>query len=436
MTSKKVTGFRFWLKTAEARYDGMVPIYARITVNGKRTEISLKEFAQAQHWCGKAQRLDYRADGAGSLNDKLDAIQANLLDCRNQLRAEGKLVTAMAIKLRYLKKDNTVVTLLELIAYHRNNCLKLLAPGTAKNYNATETYLSRFLRKVRNCSDVPLTQIDYAFIIAFESYLRACPPIRKCQPLNNNGIMKHLERFNKMMGLATKFGWIKRNPFVLHSLRFEEYEAAFLEKNELDYLATFDLDHSGHQRVRDVFMFSCYTGLSYIEVRNLKKTDIVTGIDGEEWISVRRQKTKTVVKVPLLEQAKAILERYSEHPKETNGFVLLPVYTDQKINKYLKVIASSCGIHKNLTFHVARHTFATTVTLLNDVPLETVSKMLGHTKLSTTQRYARVVEKKISKDMAVLKQKLKGNQPDYIEPESNGSSSKGEQNFQPLRLVR
>ena len=132
MKSKKVTGFRFWLKTSEARNDGMVPIYARITVNGKRTEISLQEFAQAQYWCGKAQRLDYRTDGAARLNDKLDSIQANLLDCRNQLKAEGKVVTARAIKSRYLKEDNKIVTLLELMDYHRKNCLKLLAPERPK----------------------------------------------------------------------------------------------------------------------------------------------------------------------------------------------------------------------------------------------------------------------------------------------------------------
>ena len=159
--------------------------------------------------------------------------------------------------------------------------------------------------------------------------------------------------------------------------------------------------------VRDVFVFSCYTGLCYIEVKNLKTGDIVNGIDKEDWIMVRRQKSKTPVKLPLLEEAKRILDKYKNYSLAVNANKLLPVYSDQKINKYLKEIAKLCNIKKNLTFHVARHTFATTITLLNDVPLETVSKMLGHTKLSTTQKYARVVEKKISKDMLELRSKLK-----------------------------
>ena len=159
--------------------------------------------------------------------------------------------------------------------------------------------------------------------------------------------------------------------------------------------------------VRDVFVFSCYTGLCYIEVKNLKTGDIVNGIDKEDWIMVRRQKSKTPVKLPLLEEAKRILEKYEEDSHNVNTNELLPVFSDQKINKYLKEIAKLCKIKKNLTFHVARHTFATTVTLLNDVPIETVSKMLGHTKLSTTQKYTRVVEQKISKDMSSLRSKLK-----------------------------
>ena len=281
----------------------------------------------------------------------------------------------------------------------------------------TEAYLDRFIKKQFNSNDLHLTQINYSFIVKFESYLRTCPPLRKSQPLHNNGIMKHLERLQKLTTLALKHGWIKANPFALYELKFEEFDCPFLEQFEVDKMSILSMQKKSMRLVRDIFIFSCYTGLCYIEVKNLSKNDIATGVDGEQWIMVRRQKSKTPVKLPLLEEAKEVLEKYSDYPCAENDYSLLQVFSDQKINQYLKKIAKLCKIEKNLTFHVARHTFATTIALLNDVPIETVSKMLGHTKLSTTQKYARVVEKKISKDMALLKDKLKRSRqsPQYKE---------------------
>jgi site-specific recombinase XerD len=171
----------------------------------------------------------------------------------------------------------------------------------------------------------------------------------------------------------------------------------------------YPISNNSMRLVRDVFVFACYTGLCYIEVKNLKKKSVVVGIDGEQWIMVRRQKSSTPVKLPLLDEAKAILKKYANYPCSKNNYSLLRVFSSQKVNQYLKDIARLCGIDKNLTFHVARHTFATTVTLTNDVPIETVSKLLGHKKLSTTQKYARVIEKKISNDTIQLKAKLKAN---------------------------
>ena len=211
-------------------------------------------------------------------------------------------------------------------------------------------------------------------------------------------------------------------------MKFEDYDSDFLEEAEIQRLASVGIRDSGKGIVKDIFLFACYTGLSYIEVKLLKRGDIVTGIDGEEWINVKRKKTKTPVRVPLLSQAKGILDKYSDFPDVKNGHTLLPVYSNQKVNKYLKIIASNAGIKKHLTFHVARHTFATTITLMNNVPLETVSKLLGHTKLSTTQKYARVVEKKISKDMAQLKSVLETNEKKEV--------VNGGQPLANLRIVR
>lgn len=409
MTVTHTFNVHFWLKRTAIKKDGTIPIYARIWIDSLYTDVSTKEAVPERHWCAKAARVKKRRENARSLNETLDFILSQIKKAYSQLKNEGRPISARAIKARYQGKDKAVLTCRDLMDYHRDNELKKLAPGTAKNYNATEKYVVRFIKKEFKSDDIHLAQINYSFIVQFEDYLRSCPPLRKSQPLNNNGIMKHLERLQKFTTLALKHGWLKTDPFALYQLKYEEFDCPFLERDELDTIAMLTIPRENMRVVRDVFIFSCYTGLSYIEVKNLNKSDIVNGIDGGQWIMVRRQKTKTPVKLPLLDEAKAILEKYANYPAVENNYSLLRVFSGQKINQYLKKIAKLCNIEKNLTFHVARHTFATTITLLNDVPIETVSKLLGHTKLSTTQKYARVIEKKISKDMAQLKSKLKTN---------------------------
>ncbi|MBO0356170.1 MULTISPECIES: site-specific integrase [Flagellimonas] len=407
MTTTHTFNVHFWLKKASIKRDGTTPIYARIWIDSMPVDISAKESVLENNWCDKANRVRTRATNAKSINDALDEINSSIKKAYKQLKDEGRPITAQTVKLRYLGKDRAILTCKDLMRYHRENELKKLAPGTAKNYRATEKYVDRFIKKEFKVDDVYLAQMDYSFIVNFEDYLRCCPPLRKSQPLNNNGIMKHLERLQKFTTLALKHGWLKADPFALYQLKYEEFDCPFLERDELDTMTNLSISLESMRLVRDIFIFSCYTGLCYIEVKNLSKNDIVTGVDGEQWIMVRRQKSNTPVKLPLLDEAKEILEKYADYPCEENGHSLLRVFSDQKINQYLKKIAKLCKIEKNLTFHVARHTFATTIALLNDVPIETVSKMLGHTKLSTTQKYARVIEKKISKDMAQLKEKLK-----------------------------
>lgn len=414
MRTSKTFSIHFWLKKTGKKSDGQIPIYARITVDGIRADVSTKRNVQENHWVSSANRINPRVSGAKTVNEYLDDVYAKLIDCHKQLHIESKLITAQAVKLRYLGKDKNVSTLKELLDYHFKNEIPKLEPGTAKNYSATEKYLIKFLKEKLKTPDVKLATIDYSFITSFENYLRTCKPLKVNQPLTNNGIMKHQERFQKILNIALRFRWILHNPFVLYQLKFDEYDSDFLEVHELESFKNLTFKDKGLQLVSDIFVFACYTGLSYIEVKLLKKDGIVTGIDGEQWINVKRKKTKTPVKVPLLNEAKHILDKYADYPNVKNDFSLLPVFANQTVNRYLKTIAKKVGIKKHLTFHVARHTFATTITLLNDVPLETVSKLLGHTKLSTTQRYARVIEKKISQDFSNLKNILKANKKEKV----------------------
>jgi len=407
MNSSNSFSISFWLKKSAKKKDGRIPIYARIRFEGRYSDLSVHRTTLEERWCPILGKIDHRANQANSINRYLDDVHAKLMECHRQLMAEGAVINAKIIKLRYLGKDKAVKTLKDIMEFHRIHEMPKLAKGTIKNYSATETYLLRFVKKRYRSADIKLAFIDYAFILEFETYLRNCESIVKNIPLSNNGIMKHMERFKKLVTLAFKFGCMSQNPFTLYTMKFESYDSDFLEEEDIQRVMNLVVKEPGINVVRDIFLFSCYTGLSYIEVKLLKQGDIVKGIDGDLWINVERKKTKTPVKVPLLYQAECILEKYKDHPKDENKHTLLPVFSNQKVNKYLKTIAQQAGINKYLTFHVARHTFATTITLMNNVPIETVSKLLGHTKLSTTQKYARVVEKKISKDMNVLKSILK-----------------------------
>lgn len=377
-------------------------IYVRITVDGRRAEISLKRSIPSKEWDNSRNRGRGGSQRIRALNAYLDSVYSELLDCHKELLEENRVVSSNAIKSRYLGEDDNSKTLRELIKYHNENMSIVLKKGTMKNYYTTEKYLHRFLSKKRKVNDVRLKQLNYAFVTDFEHFLRNYRDSKKNLLLGNNGVMKHLERFKKMLNLAVKLEWMDKNPFNQFQLKYNKYDRQFLDEEELEQLESTEMGNERLERIRDCFVFSCYTGLSYVDVKELNSNNIVKGIDGNHWISTKREKTDKPVKVPLLPKAREILEKYMQCPEMENKEGLLPISSNQKTNAYLKEIADSCDIDKNLTFHVARHTFATTVMLSNGVPIETVSKLLGHSKLSTTQIYARVVESKISEDIGNL----------------------------------
>ena len=291
----------------------------------------------------------------------------------------------------------------DIISYHKEDMDGKLKWGTQKNYYTTQKYLAKFMLKAYRTTDMYLRELDYNFIIKFEKHLRNHMPEDHQKPMGNNTVMKHIERLRKLINLAFKLGWIERDPFVNFKAQFIKTERCFLSPEELRSIEKKQFSIERLQLVKDLFVFSCYTSLSYIDVINLTENNISIGIDGELWIYYKREKTAKSIRIPLLPKALEIIEAYkskqkSKHKEKT----LFPNISNQKLNAYLKEIADLCGIEKNLTFHIARHTFATTVMLSNGVPIETVSKLLGHAKLSTTQIYARVVEAKISEDIQNL----------------------------------
>ena len=384
----------------------VLSIYVRITVSKKVAEVSLKRTVDAAFWDGATESVRGNKKLSLQLNPLLDDVRYNLMESFRKLHTEGRPITAETLKDCFSGKEPSNSTLCGLMTYHNENMKAVLAPGTLKNYFTTERYVKLFLVKKHRAKDMSLSELNFQFITEFELFLRKTAPLMENNPLTNNGVMKHMERLRKMVTLAAKMEWIPKDPFQRYSLKFQKVDKTFLIPSELTLVEHTDLPVQKLYLARDLFVFSCYTGLAYVDLVNLHPSHICIGMDGGYWIKTSRKKTETSVNVPLLPQAKSILEKYKNDPRAAVRNRVFPNLSNQKMNDYLKDIAGHCGVKKPFSFHTARHTFATTVTLSNGVPIETVSKMLGHTKLSTTQIYARVLEKKVSEDMQQLQKRL------------------------------
>lgn len=405
MRSTNTFAILFWINTSRVS-NGAAKLYVRVTVNQKRVNISLKRSIAISQWDSKGKRAKGNASNARELNYYLDQVQAQLFRCYQDLRLADELVTAKIIKAKFLGEDQKSKTLLELIGYHSNKIEGTLARGSIKNFEVSVGYVKRFLGQEMKTDDINLKQLNYKFICDFENFLHHYWPKGHPKAMGNNTVMKHIQRLRKIITLGYHIEWLDRDPFVRWKPTFEKKQREFLSENELSNLESYRFPLERLDRVRDLFVFSCYTGISYADLIKLNRDNIHLGIDGGKWIMTKRQKTKTSVKVPLLNKAQELIDKYDGHPITQVTETLLPVITNEKLNLYLKEVADACGIRKNLTFHMSRHTFATTVTLSNGVPIETVSKLLGHTKLATTQIYARVLEQKVSKDMSALRKTL------------------------------
>jgi len=294
--------------------------------------------------------------------------------------------------------------LLEIFQEHNDQVTQLVgkdfAAGTLERYETSLKHTRSFIQWKYKADDIDIKKLNYGFISGYEFWLKS---VRNC---NHNSTMKYLANFKKIVILCLKNGWISKDPFLGFKMSKKEVVREFLTEEELQLMQSKKFVSERINQVRDIFLFSCFTGLAYADVKKLKRSEINNGIDGEKWVFTSRQKTDTASRIPLLPLALQIMEQYANHPQCNNTGRLFPVLSNQKMNAYLKEIADICGLNKELTYHIARHTFATTVTLSNGVPIETVSKMLGHTNIKTTQQYAKILDLKISMDMQQLVKKM------------------------------
>jgi site-specific recombinase XerD len=386
--------------------DEKVPIYARVTINGERMDLSMKQKIKIEDWSDQKGMAKTKKEEFRILNNYLEQMRSSFVECYRDMTIKKKVINIDTFKDTYYGHDENEMTLFKLTTYHNQDMKETIAWGTLKNYFTTQKYLEKFLKERKHLSDISLKDINYKFVTEFEYFLKSFKPLDHHKALSNNGVMKHMERFRKMINVALKNEWLEKDPFKAYKLKFTKYERGYLTAKELERIERKDFEFERLQYVKDLFIFSCYTGLAYTDAMKLTPANFIRGIDGDYWLTTQRQKTGTAVKIPLLPKAKEIIEKYKNNPKSLNDGTLFPNISNQRLNGYLKEMADVCKIDKNLTFHLARHTFATTVTLSNGVPIESVSKMLGHTKITTTQVYAKVIESKLSDDMKLLKQKL------------------------------
>lgn len=394
----------FFLKKRINYTEGPVAIYIRFSVDGKRAEASTGKTCDPKKWNSKAKRASGTKEDIKSLNAHLDELQSQILKIQKWMILNDEHITAESLKNRFIGKAEKVRTLISVFEDHNLKMRTLVGKefekSTLQRYETALMHTRDFMKWKHNISDIPVSNINFEFLNEFEYYLRS---VRNCA---NNSAIKYIKNLGKIVRICLGNGWLTVDPYINYKPKTTKVHRVVLTKDELSKIAEKHFFIERLNQVRDIFLFSCYTGLAYVDVRKLKRSEVEKGIDGKLWIYTHRQKTDSLSRIPLLPMALNIIRKYEEHPQCITDDLLLPVISNQKMNAYLKEIADVCGIDKLLTFHIARHTFATTVTLNNGVPIETVAKMMGHSSIKTTQIYAKVLDHKISNDMEVLRSKL------------------------------
>ncbi|MDC6367780.1 MULTISPECIES: site-specific integrase [Flavobacteriaceae] len=394
-----------YIRKSRLNQQGEADLFLRITVNYKRAEFSIQRKIRPEKWCSIRGRVKGSNSHSKELNHYLDELETKAFKIHSKLVLKKKPFTAETIKHKMLNTESSNKTLLGVYDEHNKQIEQLLgleySYGAYRRHIRTRNHLASFVQKEYKMKDIFMKEVDLTFINRFHHFL-------KTQKIGNqNTITKYVVNFKKIMRIAVANNWVNQDPFYHWKAKWKKVERDILTELELRSLIDQEFDIPRLEQIRDIFVFSCFTGLAYVDVKKLSSNHIVLGLDGKRWIKIKRSKTDSRSVVPLLPTSEAILSKYKDHTLTKEHDLLLPVISNQKTNAFLKEIATICKIQKNLTFHLARHTFATTVTLANGVPIESVSKMLGHQSLKTTQIYAKVIDKKLMDDMEVVKAKFK-----------------------------
>jgi site-specific recombinase XerD len=404
MKKQETFSLRFFTRKSRGVKDGYSPLFVRVTVNSIRLEMSMSWNIPDSIWDDKMQKCIGNSKEARAVNSFLEAIIFKLNDIRQRLIIEGKEITADLIRARYKGEpdpdDIPNPTFLELYDEHNRKFKELIgtkdhSSETYKRHKVSKKHVYDFIKEVYKVEDLSFDKVDYRFLCDFEHYLKS---VRKC---NQNSTMKYIKNMGKIVNQAHAEGYMSINPFSKFKLSFEKVKRDPLTEKEVKAIISLELDER-LEKIRDLFVFCIYTGLAFVDLENLTMNDLHEDKEGILWIAKNRNKTDVEFRIPVLSIPKALIEKHADHPLRCTKKMVMPVVSNQKYNAYLKEIAALAKIRKKLTTHLARHTFATTITLANGVPIEVVSKMLGHSSIRTTQIYAQVQERLIKNSMEKL----------------------------------
>ena len=387
----------FIIKKAKLLKNSEAPICMRITVNKRVAEVMIKRSIPVDLWNQKKECSKGKDRVATELNHYINTVRAKVLQIHRELETDNKPITADIIKDCFYGRDKAQRSLLEVYAEHNEKCSALIGKEyTESTVTKFDTSINRLKEYIRSCyhrDDIMLAELDGQFIRDFDFWLKT---EKHCQ---NNSALKHLKNLKKVVRIALANDWIKKDPFYGIHFKQEEVNVEFLSREELDILMNKDFAIKRLEQVRDIFVFCCFTALAFVDVQQLSREHLIKDNNGALWIRKARQKTSQMCNIPVLSIPQRILRKYEDNAECIKKGVLLPVISNQRMNAYLKEIADLCGITKRLTTHVARHTAATIVFLANDVSMENVSKILGHSNIRMTQHYARVLDSSIMRDM-------------------------------------
>ncbi|MDB9148577.1 site-specific integrase [Parabacteroides distasonis] len=389
----------FFLKKTKLLKNGEASVCMRITVNNVRSETNIRKSITPSLWNQAKECSRGKDRKSNDLNKYIEEARIKLYNIHAELKKESLPITATILRDKFfnLEEKEEPKTLIATFQEHNDQCRQLVGKDfalvTVRRYESCKRYLAELIKIKYNKEDLSLKDINGEFIRAFDFYLKM---EKECA---QNTVIRYMKCLKKITNLSLANEWINKDPFTGIKFHEKEVNREFLTWDELQIITNKKFDLPRIDLVRDIFIFGCYTGLSFIDIKQLTAEHIVKDKEGNFWIRKARQKTKNMCNIPLLDIPLAIIEKYKDNPKCQKQNVLLPVPCNQKMNSYLKEISDLCGIHKEISTHTARHSYATSVCLANGVSIENVAKMLGHSNINMTKRYARVLDQSILNDM-------------------------------------
>lgn len=395
--------------------DGLIAIYGRIKLGNSQCSFSTGRYLSPERWI----KTDYlrkpsRIENENSLSNYIYSFSTNIERKYNEFLKENPFQTLTAADLKQLCFDIKVeskITLLELLKEHNNYFKQRVdkgerSVGSLEKYSRMVDVVSDFLEKIQNKKNINYEEVDRKFVYSLDNYLRYIREHNGKKGLGNNTAVKYIRNINSMLNYFIKTGEINHNPFNMYNEKLTDVDTIFLTMDELKKIEEKKFENRRLDVAKDIFLFSCYTSYAPCDAMKLTTDNLIKENENDWWIKTKRQKTNTNSDVFVLPQLKRILEKYKDDFECIKNNRLIPDRSNSNMNLYLKEIADICGITKKLTWYVARHTFATTITLANNVPLEIISNVMGHKRITQTQHYAKIQNETVKHQMKILSNKF------------------------------